>query len=138
MIAGAALAQPAPAKTTTTKAEPPALAALHAIDAYAASAEAVVTHCGAADFPQRDEASPHRAKKRRAELALEKVKDKDLHHDLDILLNDIMDFWIQCMGRVTNPKDTGVTKAIAVFHSERELVATEIITGQRGLLHMPS
>jgi hypothetical protein len=132
IIAGRALAQPVPAKTKT---EPPALAALHAIDDYEASLEALLPYFATATFEMREKASPYKAQKRRAELALDRVSDRDLHRDLNTLLDDTRGLWIQSTGLVADPKDKGLSKAIAEFHSDRNLVSTEIATGKRGLLH---
>jgi hypothetical protein len=133
-IAGRSLAQPVPAKAKT-KAETPALAALHAIDEYEASLEAFLPYFNTAEFEKREKASPYKAQKRRADLSLDRVADKDLHTDLDILLADTIGLWIQSTGLVADPKDKGLSKAIAEFHSNRDLVSTEIATGKRGLLH---
>ena len=111
------------------------MAALHAIDDYEASLEAVLSHAGQADFEQRAKTSNHEAKLRRARLARDRVSDPDLHTSLSFLLQEAGDLWLKGMGLVLDPNDKRYPNAIAEFHAHRNLVATEIATGKRGLLH---
>jgi hypothetical protein len=126
----------APAQTSAAKAkaEPPALAALHTIDGYEASLEAVLSHAGQPDFEQRVKASNHEAKLHRARLARDRVSDPDLHASLDLLLQEAGDLWLKGMSLVLDPKDKSYSNAVAEFHADRNLVASEIATGKRGVL----
>ena len=137
ILAVSIMAANAPAQTSHPKAgaEPPALAALHAIDGYEASLEAVLSHAGQPDFEQRVKASNHETKLRRARLARDRVSDPDLHASLDLLLEEAGDLWLKGMGLVLDPNDKRYSNAVAEFHADRNLVASEIATGQRGLLH---
>ncbi len=130
---GIAVAQPA-AKTTPAQAS--AVVALQAIDAYEAEVEAVLSHnLEDADFEERERTSPHKAKLRQAMSALNKVSDKDLHTDLDILLEDANSLWIRASRSNLDPDSKRRSaEALAEFHSERDIVATEVSTGQRRLL----
>jgi hypothetical protein len=132
IMAGSAPAQTSPAKV---KAEPPASAALHAIDAYEASLEAALSHARQPDFEQRVKASNHEIKLRRARLARDRVSDPYLHASLDLLLEEAHDLWLKSMHVILDPKDTTYSNAVAEFHADRNLVASEIATGKRGLLH---
>src|SRR5438270_5299137 len=85
LIAGISLAQQSPAKAAQ---KTPALAALHAIDAYEASLETWVPYGDKDDFAEREKASGHQAKLERARQALEKVPDLVLRSDLNSLLTD--------------------------------------------------
>jgi hypothetical protein len=131
IMAGSAPAQTSLAKA---KAEPPALAALHAIDDYEATLEAVLSHAGQPDFEQRVKASNHETKLRRARLARDRVSDPDLHASLDLLLEEARDLWLKSMSVVLDPKDKSYSNAVAEFHADRNLVASEIATGKHGLL----
>jgi hypothetical protein len=136
ILAISIMAGSAPAQTSHPKvgAEPPALAALHAIDNYEASLEAVLSHAGQPDFEQRVKASNHEAKLHRARLARDRVSDPDLHASLDVLLQEAGGLWLKSMNLALDPKDKRYSNAIAEFHADRNLVANEIATGQRGLL----
>jgi hypothetical protein len=131
-ITSPALAQTSPAKA---KAVPPAVAALHAIDDYEATLEAVLSHAGQPDFEQREKASNHEVKLHRARLARDRVSDPDLHASLDLLLQEAGDLWLKGMSVILDPKDKSYSNAVADFHADRNLVASEIATGKRGLLH---
>jgi hypothetical protein len=132
IMAGRAPAQTSPAKA---KADPPALAALHAIDTYEASLEAALSHARQPDFEQRVKASNHEIKLRRARLARDRVSDPDLQASMDLLLEEAHDLWLKSASLILDPKDTTYSNAIAEFHADRNLVASEITTGKRGLLH---
>jgi hypothetical protein len=130
--AGVALAQPSPAKA---KAQPQALAALHAIDDCEASLEAQSSHIGKDDFEEVVKKSPYKAKLQQAHTAVDKVSDPDFRRDLNILLTDVQYGVVNGgMGSIIDGNDKSLKKAEAEFHSDRDLVATEINTGQRGLL----
>jgi hypothetical protein len=129
LIAGSALAQQSPAK-----AETPALAALHAIDAYEASLETWVPYGDKDDFEQREKSSGHQAKRERARRALEKVSDLVLRSDLDSLLTDTQIIIVAGAKLALDPRDKTFATAVAQFHADRDLVATQITSGKRGLL----
>lgn len=131
LIAGSALAQQPPAKAAT---ETPALAALHAIDAYEASLETWVPYGDKDDFAEREKASGHQAKRERARQALEKVPDLSLRNDLNILLTDTQIIIVAGAKLALDNNDKSFSVAVAQFHAERDLVATEITSGKRGLL----
>ncbi|HEY2170327.1 MAG TPA: hypothetical protein VGJ30_11925 [Candidatus Angelobacter sp.] len=137
ILAISIMAGSAPAQTSHPKAgaEPPALVALHAIDDYEASLEAVLSHAGEPDFEQRVKASNHKIKLHRARLARDRVSDPDLHASLDLLLEEASDLWLKSAWVVLDPKDKRYSDAVAEFHADRNLVASEIATGKRGLLH---
>jgi hypothetical protein len=130
--AGVALAQASPAKA---KAQPQALAALHAIDACEANLEADLSHADKDDFQEVMENSAYKTKLLQAHNAVEKVSDPDLHRDLGILLDDVA-YGVSNAGVGAIIGDpNSLKKAVAQFHSYRDLVAAEINTGERGLLH---
>jgi hypothetical protein len=131
LIAGIALAQQPPAKAET---ETPALAALHAIDAYEASLETWVPYADQADFEEREKASGHQAKLERARRALEKISDLALRNDLNILLTDTQFIILAGTKLALDPSDKSFPTAVAQFHADRNLVATQITSGKRGLL----
>ena len=131
IIAAGAPAQTSPAKIKT---EPPALAALHAIDEYEASLETWVPYTGQDDFEEREKASGHKAKQQRALEALARVSDPELHNDLNILMTDTNLILNAGMGLLLDKSDTSLPKRMAEFHSDRNLVATEITKGEHGLL----
>jgi hypothetical protein len=129
-ITGTAMAQPAPTKA---KAEVPAMAALHAIDEYESTLEALLSHIREPNFEALKKRSDHEAKLHRAVVARDKVTDPSLHTNLDILLEEATDYWMESSSLLFNPKDTALSTAITNFHSDRALIETEITTGQRGL-----
>jgi hypothetical protein len=131
IIADSAPAQTSPAKIKT---EPPALAALHAIDEYEASLETWVPYTGQDDFEEREKASGHKAKQERAIEALASVSDPELHNDLNILMTDTSLILNAGMGLLLDKNDKSLPKRMAEFHSDRNLVATEIATNKHGLL----
>lgn len=131
LIAGSALAQQSPAKART---ETPALAALHAIDTYEASLETWVPYGDKDDFEQREKASGHQAKRERARQALEKVPDLSLRNDLNVLLTDTQIIIVSGAKLALDQSDKSYPTAVAQFHAERDLVATEITSGKHGLL----
>jgi hypothetical protein len=131
LIAGSALAQRSPAKAET---ETPALAALHAIDAYEASLETWVPYADKADYEEREKASGHQAKRERAGRALEKVSDPALRSDFNSLLTDTQFIILAGAKLALDPSDKSFPTAVAQFHADRDLVATEITSGKRGLL----
>ena len=131
LIAGIALAQQSPAKAET---ETPALAALHAIDAYEASLETWVPYADKADYEEREKASGHQAKRERARRALEKVSDLALRSDFNNLLTDTQFIILAGTKLALNPSDKSFPTAVDQFHADRDLVATEITSGKRGLL----
>ncbi len=131
IITGSAPAQTAPAKA---KSQPQATAALHAIDACEANLESDLSHAGKDDFQEVIKNSTYKTKLQQANDAVEKVSDPDLHRDLGILLNDVA-YGVSNAGVGAIIGDpNSLKKAVAEFHSDRDLVATEISTGKRGLL----
>jgi hypothetical protein len=132
IIAGSAPAQTSSAKTKT---QPQAMAALHAIDACEANLEADLSHIGKDDFREVSQHSTYKAKLQQAHNAVDKVSDPDLHRDLRILLTDV-EYGVSNggMGSIIDRNDNSLKKAEAQFHSDRDLVATEIATGKPGLL----
>ena len=131
LIAGSALAQQPTAKAQT---ETPALAALRAIDAYEASLETWVPYADKADYEEREKASGHQAKRERAQRALEKVSDPALRSDLNSLMTDTQFIILAGAKLALNQSDKSFSTAVAQFHADRNLVATEITSGKRGLL----
>jgi hypothetical protein len=133
MIAGSTPAQTAPANKA--KAQPQATAALHAIDACEANLEADLSHAGKDDFQEVIKNSTYKTKLLQAHNAVDKVSDPDLHRDLSILLTDV-EYGVSNagIGAIIDRKDTGLKKAEDQYHSDRDLVATEITTEKPGLL----
>ncbi len=131
IIAGNAAAQTSPAKANS---QPQATAALHAIDACEANLEADLSHAGKDDFQEVIKNSTYKTKLLQARNAVEKVSDPDLHRDLGILLDDVAygTYNAGVDAIIGNPNS--LKKAIAEFHSDRDLVAAEINAGKRGLL----
>jgi hypothetical protein len=129
LIPGIALAQP---RSAQEKAR--ALAALHAADDYEASVEAVLAHIDDDDFVDREKASPHKTKLHQARLARDRVSDKDWNADIDVLLDSAVGLWTDAIPKPIRKGDDILPAALARWHSDRDLVATEINTGQRGLL----
>ena len=68
-------------------------------------------------------------------LARDRVSDRDLYASLDFLLQEAGDLWLKAMNLILDPKDKRYSSAVAEFHADRNLVANEIATGKRGLLH---
>lgn len=131
MIAGSTPGQTSTAKTNTNA---QATAALHAIDACEANLEADLSHAGKDDFQEVIKNSTYKTKVQQANDAVEKVADPDLHRGLGILLNDVV-YGVSNAGVGAIIGDpNSLKKAVAEFHSHRDLVAAEINTGKRGLL----
>jgi len=132
IIAAYAAAQTPPAKPL---AQTQATAALHAIEACEANLEADLSHIGKDDFQEVAQHSAYKTKLQQAHNAVDKVSDPDLHRDLNLLLMDV-EYGVSNagMGAIIDRNDSGLKKAEAQFHSDRDLVATEIATGKSGLL----
>jgi hypothetical protein len=131
-VTGIAVAQtPSP----KTQAASPALAALHAIDDCEANLEADLSHIGKDDFQEVAKNSTYKAKLQRAHDAVDKVADEDLQKDLNLLLMDV-EYGISNagMGLIIDKNDKSLAKAVALFSSDHDLMASEIKTGKHGLV----
>jgi hypothetical protein len=131
-VTGVALAQtPSPKKQAAN----PALAALHAIDDCEANLEADFSHIGKDDFEEVAKNTTYKTKLQRAHDAVDKVTDADLQRDLNLLLSEVeYGLTNASMALIIDKNDQSLARVEATFHSDRELVATEIATGKRGLV----
>jgi hypothetical protein len=131
-VTGIALAQTPSPKAPAAS---PALTALRAIDDCKANLEADFSHIGKDDFQEVAKNSTYKAKLQKAHDAVDKVTDEDLHRDLNTLLMDV-EYGISNagVGLILDKNDKSLEKEKATFRSDRELVVTEINTGERGLL----
>ena len=127
---GVAWTQPAPTKTPNQ-----ALVALHAIDKCEASLEEQLSHAGKDDYQEAVNRSPYKTQLQQAQDAINKVTDADLQRDLNILLTDVQ-YGISnaAIDIIVDKSTKSLEKEKATFRSDRDLIATEINTGKRGLL----